>query len=519
VAGFALAVAIVVTAAGAPARAADPVIAAAGDIACDPGDRNFNAGIGTSIACRQQYTSDLLVGRGLSGVLALGDLQYEDATLGKFQISYDPTWGRVKAITHPAPGNHEYATYGAGGYFDYFNGVGVRTGPAGDRLGVGYYSFNIGAWHLIALNSNCNDVLRGCGVGSPQEQWLRRDLASSPAACTLAFWHHPLFTSGSHRPGIDSTRPLFQALQDHGAELVLTGHDHNYERFSPQTANGRLDRARGIRQFVVGTGGKINYTQGTPLPNSEVRNDSSFGVLELTLHPTSYEWRFVPALGSMFTDSGTESCHGPTGYPRPVASAGMTVRLVPAFSPCVAPDSTHGAPLSAAACRRPVQRSGYLTAGSANGAATRFRGYARLQVLGQRPVDLLDGDQADVKITVVVEDVRKAVGQTDYTGQLQGQIRLRITDRSNGANLRLPGTAADLPLSFTIPCQTTPSDPKTGSSCKLTSSADTLTPGAVREGSRSVWQVLGVSVNDGGADGLASTPGNTEFARAGLFVP
>jgi acid phosphatase type 7 len=518
-AGFAVVTAIFMTVAAMPARAADPVVAAAGDIACDPGDRYFNGGIGTPIACRQKYTSDLLVGRGLAGVLALGDLQYEDATLGKFLASYDPTWGRVKSITHPAVGNHEYATYGAAGYFDYFNGVGVQTGPAGDRLGLGYYSFNIGAWHLIALNSNCNDVLRGCGVGSPQEQWLRQDLASSPAACTLAYWHHPLFTSGNHSPGIDSTRPLFQALQDYGAELVLTGHDHNYERFAPQTANGQLDRAHGIRQFVVGTGGRIPYLQGTPMPNSEVRDHTSFGVLELTLHPTSYEWRFVPALGSSFTDSGSESCKGPPGYPRPLASGGMTVKLVPTFSPCTAPNAVHGAPLDVPACGPPVQGSRYLTAGSPNGVDTRFRGYARMRVAGQRPVDPSDGDQADVKIDVGIEDVRRAADRSDYAGQLQAQIRLRITDRSNGALLRLPATATDLPLSFTIPCQTTPADSRTGSTCRLTSSVDSVMPGTVREGSRSVWQVLGVSVNDGGADGLAITPGNTEFARAGLFAP
>src|SRR5205085_9370357 len=175
--------------------------------------------------------------------------------------------------------------------------------------GKGYYSYDLGAWHLVALNSNCADV-GGCGAGSPQEQWLRQDLADSTARCTLAYWHHPLFSSGQHRPGDSEVRPLFQALYDYGAELVLTGHDHNYERFAPQDPSGALDLARGIRQFIVGTGGRSLYTQATPLPNSEVRESHSFGVLELTLRPASYDWRFV-STNSGFHDSQSQSCDNP----------------------------------------------------------------------------------------------------------------------------------------------------------------------------------------------------------------
>jgi hypothetical protein len=290
------------------ATASDPVIAAAGDIACDPADASFNGGLGTTNSCRQKYTSDLLVGTGLTRVLLLGDDQYEDATLDKFRQSYNPSWGRVKSITSPAAGNHEYTMAGAPGYFDYFNGVGNSTGPAGDRT-QGYYSFDLGAWHLIALNSNCSQ-LGGCGVGSPQETWLRADLAAHPNACTLAYWHHPLFSSGIYAPGISATAALFKALYDYNADVVLSGHDHNYERFAPQDPAGKLDLARGIREFIVGTGGKAHNVQGPPLANSEVRNSDSFGVLRLTLHPGGFDWQFVPEAGKTFSDSGHDTCDG-----------------------------------------------------------------------------------------------------------------------------------------------------------------------------------------------------------------
>jgi acid phosphatase type 7 len=281
---------------------ADPVIAAAGDIACSPSSTV------TSTKCHQQYTSDLLVNAGLSAVLALGDAQYASGSYSSFTKSYDPTWGRVKPITFPAAGNHEYLTTGAKGYFDYFNGVGAFTGRAGDR-DKGYYSFDVGTWHLIALNSSDHCSAVPCGKGSPQETWLRADLAAHPTSCTLAFWHHPRFNSG-HDGNATFMQPMFQDLYDANADVVLGGHAHDYERFAPQDPKGRLDRARGIRQFVVGTGGAFFTPFGTRLPNSEVRNGSTYGVLKLTLHPTSYNWQFVPEAGKSFTDSGSESCHG-----------------------------------------------------------------------------------------------------------------------------------------------------------------------------------------------------------------
>jgi hypothetical protein len=211
----------------------------------------------------------------------------------------------VRSISHPAVGNHEYETPGASGYFDYFNGTGNPTGPAGDRT-KGYYSFDLGSWHLIALNSNCSRV-GGCGAGSAQEQWLKADLASHPATCTLAYWHHPRFVSGTN-PGTSAMQTFWQDLYDAKAEVVLAGHAHVYERFAPQTATGAADPLQGLREFVVGTGGNSRHSFGTIQPNSEARTNS-FGVLALTLRANSYDWQFQSVPGSSFSDAGSAPCH------------------------------------------------------------------------------------------------------------------------------------------------------------------------------------------------------------------
>jgi hypothetical protein len=282
------------------------LVMAAGDIACDPSDSSFNGGQGTATECRQLHTSNLMLGRGTDAVLPLGDLQYGDATLAQFNGSYHPSWGRLKAITRPAPGNHDYGTSGAAGYFDYFNGLGNPIGRAGER-GKGYYSYNLGAWHLVALNSECSEV-GGCAQGSAQEQWLRQDLQQNRRACTLAYWHHPRYSSGNHGNQTD-TRPLWVALWWAGAEIILGGHSHSYERFALQDPWSQPDPDRGVRQFVVGTGGKDLKPFETIQPNSQVRQASSFGVLALWLRSGSYRWQFLPAAGSSFTDSGSGVCH------------------------------------------------------------------------------------------------------------------------------------------------------------------------------------------------------------------
>jgi fibronectin type 3 domain-containing protein len=231
----------------------------------------------------------------------------------------------VKSITRPAIGNHEYLTSGAAGYFDYFNGTGNFSGPAGDR-DRGYYSFDVGTWHLIALNTSDHCTIVACSAGSPQETWLKADLAAHPNYCTLAYWHHPFFSSG-HDGNLTAMQPLFQALYNADADIVLGGHAHNYERFAPQNPSAQLDTARGIRQFVVGVGGAFFTSLGTTKPNSQVRQNNTYGVLKLTLHPTSYDWQFVPEAGKTFTDSGSASCHGSAPAPdttKPTAPAGLT---------------------------------------------------------------------------------------------------------------------------------------------------------------------------------------------------
>jgi acid phosphatase type 7 len=282
------------------ARAADPVVAAAGDIACDPTDENYNGGQGTATACRMKATCDLLVGKSWDAVLLLGDNQYWDGTLAAYRASFGPTWGRLKPLIRPAPGNHEYQTPGAAGYYDYF-------GPAAGDRSKGWYSYDLGTWHVVVLNSNCNPI-GGCGAGSPQLLWLAADLAAHPRACTLAYWHHPRFSSGAH--GNDTTFDAFwRTLYAAGVDLVLAGHDHDYERFAPQDPDGKLDPAHGIREIVAGTGGREVRPFTAIRPNSEARNAKDLGVLKLRLRSDGYDWEFLPAAGGTFKDSGSAGCH------------------------------------------------------------------------------------------------------------------------------------------------------------------------------------------------------------------
>jgi calcineurin-like phosphoesterase family protein len=231
-------------------------------------------------------------------VFTAGDNAYADGSAADFSQCYAGSWGRHKGRTRPSPGNHDYHTTDAADYYAYFGAL------AGDP-GKGYYSYDLGDWHIISLNSNIS-----MSAGSVQEQWLRADLAASSLTCTLAYWHHPRFSSGTQHGSTSSAEPLWQALYDAGAEIVVSGHEHNYERFAPQTPGGVADPANGIREFVVGSGGTGHYNDlGTPLANSEVFEGSTFGVIKLTLGPGTYSWSFVPVTGATFTDSGTGSCH------------------------------------------------------------------------------------------------------------------------------------------------------------------------------------------------------------------
>jgi hypothetical protein len=263
----------------------DPVLIGAGDIAvCG--------------AKGDEATAALLEAR--EGIIfTLGDNVYPNGTPQEFQECYDPSWGKLKARTRPIPGNHDYNTENALGYYTYFGA------SAGDPS-KGYYAYDVGAWHIVALNSEVDTR-----ANSPQVQWLLDDLAQSPARCTLALFHRPLFSSGPHgRDGSgEKTRALWEGLYENNADVILNGHDHDYERFAPQNPQGARDDARGIRQFVVGTGGAAPYQFGAIRPNSEKRFTGPFGVLKLTLHAASYDWEFISIAPLLFSDHGSGRCH------------------------------------------------------------------------------------------------------------------------------------------------------------------------------------------------------------------
>lgn len=280
--------------AGSAGAQANPVLVGAGDIA--------RCGSGVPADSRPEATAKLL--DTIPGtVFTAGDNAYPDGAVEDFQSCYTPTWGRHRARTRPSPGNHDYNQTDAAPYYAYF---GTNAGPSGR----GYYSYNLGAWHIISLNSNI-----AAETTSAQGVWLRADLATHRAACTLAYWHHPVFSSGDH--GNDPhMQEIWQILYTFGADVVLNGHDHNYERFAPQTPDGEADPAHGIREFVVGTGGaSLRAFRSTPEPNSEVRERRTYGVLKLTLRPNGYDWEFVPIAGQTFRDVGSAACVAPAQSP------------------------------------------------------------------------------------------------------------------------------------------------------------------------------------------------------------
>ena len=294
-----------------------PVIVAGGDIACISGATQ------TATKCQQLATSDLALAQNPDAVLPLGDTQYEIGTLADFQAVYDPSWGRMRAITRPVPGNHEYGYTGTSytptngaGYFTYFGDRSHPLQPGCTSGCTSWYSYNLGSWHLIALDSQCAEI-GGCNPGSAQYQWLLNDLnANSDKQCVLAYWHIPVFASSLDRqPDMGAAMKL---LYDKDADVVLNGHAHYYERFAPQQPTfdpaagkyvGVSDPARGIREFVVGTGGKSFFTFGTVQPNSDVRIANTFGVLKMALNNGGYSWNFLPANAGGSSESGSASCH------------------------------------------------------------------------------------------------------------------------------------------------------------------------------------------------------------------
>ena len=274
-------------------------------------DRPFVlVGAGDIASCKDLYGAEAtakLIEKIPGEVFAAGDLAYEKGTDAEFANCYEKTWGRFKNRTHPAPGNHEY--YGSKDGSPYFKYWGAQAGP----MEKGYYSFDLGAWHIIALNTNCTAPgLGGCDAGSEQDLWLQKDLAEHANSCIVAFGHHALFSSGIFKKHAihPELRQFWQDLYNAHADLVLTGHEHSYERFAPQDPDGNLDRKNGIREIVVGTGGRSNDPLGFAIANSEVRDVTSFGVLKLTLWPGKYTWEFIPVdTQNGFHDSGKGTCH------------------------------------------------------------------------------------------------------------------------------------------------------------------------------------------------------------------
>jgi acid phosphatase type 7 len=232
-------------------------------------------------------------------IFTLGDNAYENGTRQEFDACYGPTWGRHLDRTRPSPGNHDYNTAGASGYFEYF---GDRAGP--DRRG--YYAYALGAWRIYSLNSNCEPI-GGCGADSEQLTWLRDDLAQHPGGCAVAYWHHPRFSSGDHG-NVESMDQIWDTLVEAGVEIAMAGHDHSYERLAPMNGSGDADPDRGMMSFVVGTGGRARYEFGDVLATSEARDNTAWGVLELTLSPGSWSARFIPAVAGGFTDRTTGTC-------------------------------------------------------------------------------------------------------------------------------------------------------------------------------------------------------------------
>lgn len=296
------------------------VVGAAGDIACDPADAAYNGGNGTSTRCRMKATAQLLTN--VDHILAVGDQQYECGGLAAFNQSYGQSWGvaGLKNKTHPILADEEYASSGgtdcgapgADGYFSYFASVlAAQPGNTAEDPTKGYYSFEIGAWHVVALNSECSEI-GGCSQGSPQYNWLQADLNASSTQCTLAYWHTPRFASKKNGPQVNAaTLGFWNLLQNEGAEIVLGGNSHFYERLAPRLPSGTLN-ANGIRQFVVGTGGKSHGGLADPglrLPGSEAGQRTEFGVLKLTLNASSYSWNYDVEGSSSFADTGTTGCH------------------------------------------------------------------------------------------------------------------------------------------------------------------------------------------------------------------
>jgi len=423
-----LLVGLVMAASPGTALAADPVVAAAGDIACDHTDPNhaFNNGNGSATECRQRYTSDLLAG--YDRIITLGDNQYGNQ-LSNFQSSYALSWGRAGLFekTNPAIGNHEGTTTASGaGYCSYF-GPAAHCNASGTQGNAAYYSWDIGTWHVIALNSNCvtssttTPPAVSCGVDSPMYAWLQQDLAQSPARCTLAYWHHPRWSSG-HDGSNAFMQPFWKLLYDNGADLVLSGHSHSYERFAPLDGDGALNPSDGMRQFVVGTGGAFFTGLGSRIANSEAGQNSTFGVLGLTLRPTGYDFAFVAEAGAAvpYSDAGSGTCRGEGG------GGGDT-----------SPPSAPGTPTSTVTATTATLS---WTASSDNVGVTGYRVFRDGAQVATTPGDVTTLNDTGLLASTTYSYTVQAVDAAGHMSAPSGALSVTTSPASSSATLTFPAT-------------------------------------------------------------------------------
>jgi acid phosphatase type 7 len=286
-----------------PTPSAEPSLTAAPSLTAGPGQQVWVlVGAGDISHCENDNDEDTArLVEGIEGtVFTTGDNVYEDATDRTFRECYHPTWGRFRDRTRPVPGNHDYHVEDGAAYYRYF-------GEAAGRPGEGWYTYDLGPWRIYALNTNCS-AIGGCGPDSPQTTWLREDLEARPNRCTIAIFHHPRWATGHHGDS-DFVDDIWEALDDAGVELVLNGHEHHYERYAPRRPDGTVDHERGIRQIIVGTGGRSRNGFESEDQASEIRSDDAYGVLKLSLRDDEYRWRFIPVPRHDFTDSGSDRCH------------------------------------------------------------------------------------------------------------------------------------------------------------------------------------------------------------------
>jgi hypothetical protein len=458
-------------------------------------------GDGADAGTADDAVAAMIASRSPDAFLYLGDV-YERGTASEFTLNYGPGYGRLKPITKPTPGNHEWGNRSSG-YDPYW-------GPS--YSAPHYYSFDLGSWHLISMNSE-----EPHGDGSAQLNWLRGDLAARAGTCTIAYWHRPRYSAGSVHGDESSMEPVWQALVGHAA-IVLAGHDHDYQRLKP------ID---GITSWVVGTGGHGHYGVDSSDSRLAAWNASDYGALRLELSSGRADYAFVSAAGAVL-DHGSVGCQsgqpGRAVYPRPGSATPLHLPLVPAYAGCTSPNGKHVAPLSYNSCNPPVQESALLT----TSAIGRGAAYVKLKALVGDPTTTA-ADEADATVRVRATDVKRASDGLDYTGDVMLRWNSRITDSAHGASTIDPATTINRNFSLLVPCTAT-SNPDAGSICQLDSTLDSLVPGLLVESRRTIMGMSIIRILDTGDDGRLITSGaacppdcgtgdERLFLRQGVFLP